>query len=159
MRVLAATNRDLKAEVDNGKFRADLYHRLSVYPISVPPLKERHGDIELLTGFFLEQARRKLGISQIKMSPNAVTHLNRYSWPGNVRELEHVINRAALKAKARSMGKKVVTVSIDDCGQFDDDVSTLRLRHRQKTPWLSIPLKAFEKRPKSINVPLSPMLY
>ncbi|WP_394151324.1 nitric oxide reductase transcriptional regulator NorR [Vibrio maritimus] len=124
VRVLAATNRDLKAEVDNGKFRADLYHRLSVYPISVPPLKERHGDIELLTGFFLEQARRKLGISQIKMNPNAVTHLNRYSWPGNVRELEHVINRAALKAKARSMGKKVVTVSIDDCGQFDDDVST-----------------------------------
>ncbi|GMQ48435.1 nitric oxide reductase transcriptional regulator NorR [Vibrio sp. 10N] len=123
VRVLAATNRDLKHEVDKGRFRADLYHRLSVYPISVPPLKDRLGDVELLTGFFLEQARRKLGIHQIKLNPNVVTHLNRYSWPGNVRELEHVINRAALKAKARTMGTKVVIVTIDDCGQFDDEIT------------------------------------
>ncbi len=68
VRVLAATNRELKEEVEQGKFRADLYHRLSVYPISVPPLRERNGDIELLAGFFLEQARRKLGINQIKLS-------------------------------------------------------------------------------------------
>ncbi len=131
VRVLAATNRDLKLEVENGKFRADLYHRLSVYPISVPPLKERLGDVELLTGFFLEQARRKLGISQIKLNPNVVTHLNRYAWPGNVRELEHVINRAALKAKARSMGKAVVSVTIDDCGQFDDALPhKIKPKHR-----------------------------
>lgn len=121
VRVLAATNRELKEEVEQGKFRADLYHRLSVYPISVPPLRERNGDIELLAGFFLEQARRKLGINQIKLSPNVISHLNRYSWPGNVRELEHVINRAALKAKARLFDKNVVTVSIDDCGHFDDE--------------------------------------
>ncbi|MCG9628217.1 nitric oxide reductase transcriptional regulator NorR [Vibrio mediterranei] len=121
VRVLAATNRELKEEVEQGKFRADLYHRLSVYPISVPPLRDRNDDIELLAGFFLEQARRKLGINQIKLSPNVISHLNRYSWPGNVRELEHVINRAALKAKARLFDKNVVTVSIDDCGHFDDE--------------------------------------
>jgi anaerobic nitric oxide reductase transcription regulator len=136
VRVLAATNRDLKLEVENGKFRADLYHRLSVYPISVPPLKERLGDVELLTGFFLEQARRKLGINQIKLNPNVVPHLNRYAWPGNVRELEHVINRAALKAKARSLGKTVVTVTIDDCGQFDD---TLPPQNQNKVSTIELP--------------------
>ncbi|MFA0087474.1 nitric oxide reductase transcriptional regulator NorR [Vibrio sp. E150_011] len=121
VRVLAATNRELKEEVEQGKFRADLYHRLTVYPIFVPPLRERNGDIELLTGFFLEQARRKLGIAQLKLSPNVSAYLNRYNWPGNVRELEHVINRATLKAKARMFDKKVIAVSIEDCGQFDDE--------------------------------------
>ncbi len=120
VRVLAATNRDLRQEVDAGKFRADLYHRLSVYPISVPALRDRNGDVELLAGFFLEQARRKLGISQIKMKANVIAYLNGYTWPGNVRELEHVINRAALKAKARLFDQKVITVTNEDCGQFDD---------------------------------------
>jgi anaerobic nitric oxide reductase transcription regulator len=120
VRVLAATNRDLKLEVENGKFRADLYHRLSVYPISVPALRDRNGDVELLAGFFLEQARRKLGISQIKMKANVIPYLSQYSWPGNVRELEHVINRAALKAKARMFDQKVISITNEDCGQFDD---------------------------------------
>lgn len=120
VRVLAATNRDLKQEVMQGRFRADLYHRLSVYPIAIPPLRERDGDITLLAGFFLEQARRKLGIAQIKFSSAVLPHLMSYSWPGNVRELEHVINRAALKAKARHYNKKVTVINADDCGHFDE---------------------------------------
>lgn len=118
VRVLAATNRDLKEEVSEGHFRSDLYHRLSVYPITVPALRERNGDIVLLAGYFLEQARRKLGIVQIKLGKDAQLLLSRYNWPGNVRELEHVINRAALKARARGQGGKLITVSVEDIGQL-----------------------------------------
>jgi anaerobic nitric oxide reductase transcription regulator len=119
VRVLAATNRDLKEEVSEGRFRSDLYHRLSVYPITVPALRERNGDIVLLAGYFLEQARRKLGIVQIKLGKEARIELARYNWPGNVRELEHVINRAALKARARGRGGKLITISVEDIGELD----------------------------------------
>ena len=118
VRVLAATNRDLKQEVEDGHFRSDLYHRLSVYPIDVPPLRDRQGDVALLAGFFLEQARRKLGIVQIKLGKEAQQQLNNYNWPGNVRELEHVINRAALKARARGTNGKLITVSTNDIGEL-----------------------------------------
>ncbi|PMK03493.1 nitric oxide reductase transcriptional regulator NorR [Vibrio sp. 10N.261.55.A7] len=119
VRVLAATNRDLKEEVSQGRFRADLYHRLTVYPILVPPLRDREGDITLLAGFFLEQARRKLGIVQLKIGQAALRCIATYNWPGNVRELEHVINRAALKARARSQNNPVITVAIEDIGSLD----------------------------------------
>lgn len=120
VRILAATNRDLKQEVEAGRFRADLYHRLSVYPIYVPPLRERTGDVTLLAGYFLEQARRKLGIVQLKIHQEALSHLIYYSWPGNVRELEHVINRAALKARARHATQNLITVTSEDIGSLDE---------------------------------------
>jgi len=100
VRILAATNRQLKVEVEQGRFRADLYHRLSVYPVAVPPLREREGDISLLTGYFIELTRRKLGIAQLTINANAVSALNQYDWPGNVRELEHIISRGALRARS-----------------------------------------------------------
>ncbi len=118
VRILAATNRDLKKEVEAGRFRADLYHRLSVYPIYVPPLRERKGDLSLLAGYFVEQARRKLGITQLKLHGDVLSQLIQYPWPGNVRELEHVINRAALKAKARQRGRPVTTLKVEDLGEL-----------------------------------------
>lgn len=102
VRILAATNRNLQEEVEAGRFRADLYHRLSVYPITIPPLRERAADITLLAGYFCEQTRRKLGLQQLVLNQQAAQTLLQYQWPGNVRELEHVINRAALKAKGSS---------------------------------------------------------
>ncbi len=102
VRILAATNRQLKKEVEEGRFRADLFHRLSVYPIEIPPVKERADDIALLAGYFCEQVRRKLGLRQLILETSAITHLSHYDWPGNVRELEHVISRAALRAKDSS---------------------------------------------------------
>ncbi|OEF05320.1 nitric oxide reductase transcriptional regulator NorR [Vibrio genomosp. F10] len=123
VRVLAATNRDLKEEVAQGRFRADLYHRLTVYPIEVPPLRKREGDIALLSGFFLEQARRKLGIVQLKMGQEALHYISLYDWPGNVRELEHVINRAALKARARNQHRKVISVTHEDIGELDRSIN------------------------------------
>ncbi|WP_271408083.1 nitric oxide reductase transcriptional regulator NorR [Pseudomonas sp. Q1-7] len=100
VRVIAATNRDLAEEVRTGRFRADLYHRLSVYPLRVPPLRERGRDVLLLTGFFLEENRARLGLRSLRLSQDAQAALLGYNWPGNVRELEHLIGRAALKALA-----------------------------------------------------------
>ena len=96
-RIIAATNRNLKENAVQGKFRTDLYHRLSVYPIFIPPLRERGKDILLLAGHFLEFNRTRLGLRAIRLSPGAERALMDYHWPGNVRELEHVISRAALK--------------------------------------------------------------
>lgn len=119
VRVLAATNRDLQYEVAQGNFRADLYHRLSVYPINVPALRHREGDVALLAGFFLERAKRQLGAQQLRLEPDALQQLNAYHWPGNVRELEHVINRGALKALARQGHVGIVTISAKDCGTLN----------------------------------------
>ncbi len=115
VRIIAATNRDLKHEVEAGRFRPDLYHRLSVYPIKVPKLKDRLGDIQLLSGYFIEQTSRKLGITQLKISQEALSLLEAYHWPGNVRELEHIVSRASLKALARQRGKKIISISPIDC--------------------------------------------
>jgi len=119
VRIVAATNRDLKEEVKDGRFRADLYHRLSVYPIRVPQLQERVGDVQLLSGYFVEQTKQKLGITQLKIAAEAITHLDQYSWPGNVRELEHVISRAALKARSRQKHKKIIAIESEDCGSLN----------------------------------------
>ena len=100
VRIIAATNRHLATEVAENRFRADLFHRLSVFPIQVPALRDRQGDIPLLAGFFAERFRRKLGLQQLTLSPSAIQMLEAYRWPGNVRELEHVISRAALFSKA-----------------------------------------------------------
>jgi anaerobic nitric oxide reductase transcription regulator len=100
VRVLAATNRDLADEVRTGRFRADLFHRLHVYPIHVPALRERIEDLPLLAGYFCDLARRRLGLGPVRVSAEALAVLRAYAWPGNVRELENVISRVTLKAAA-----------------------------------------------------------
>lgn len=106
VRIIAASNRDLHREVAEGRFRADLYHRLGVYPIAVPSLSERHKDVLLLAGHFLEQNRRRIGLRGLRLDPTAKEALLNYSWPGNVRELEHLISRAVLKAQAGQDGSR-----------------------------------------------------
>ena len=102
VRVIAATNRKLWEEVRAGRFRADLYRRLSVYPVHIPPLRERGRDILVLAGHFLELNRARLGLRCLRLSPDAEKALLTYGWPGNVRELEHVISRAALKVLSQA---------------------------------------------------------
>lgn len=102
VRVIAATNRRLWEEVREGRFRADLYHRLSVYPVHIPPLRERGRDVLVLAGHFLELNRARLGLRCLRLSPDAERALLGYSWPGNIRELEHVISRAALKVLSQA---------------------------------------------------------
>jgi anaerobic nitric oxide reductase transcription regulator len=100
VRIVAATNRDLKHEVQEGRFRSDLYHRLSVYPLHVPALNLRGKDILLLAGYFMEINQHRLGVQGLRLTDEAKQQLLCYAWPGNVRELEHVLSRAALKAIA-----------------------------------------------------------
>jgi transcriptional regulator with GAF, ATPase, and Fis domain len=96
VRVIAATNRDLRAEAEAGRFRQDLYYRLSVFPIELPPLRKRAEDIPLLAEHFLTAAARKLGRPVPRLTLAAVRQLQQYAWPGNVRELQHVIERAVI---------------------------------------------------------------
>jgi two-component system nitrogen regulation response regulator NtrX len=92
-RVLAATNKDLQAEIRAGRFREDLYFRLNVIPIFVPPLRDRQEDIPLLADHFMAGFAREYGRRVKNFEPGAVTVLQHYSWPGNVRELRNVIER------------------------------------------------------------------
>ncbi|WP_442800761.1 nitric oxide reductase transcriptional regulator NorR [Shewanella sp. AS16] len=146
VRVLAATNRQLKQEVAEGRFRADLYHRLSVYPMSVPPLRHREGDVALLAGYFVEQLRRKLGIRQLALDSEAIELLCRYDWPGNVRELEHVLARATLRARnengARQQAGSIIRIYAKHIEQLvatqsqgaDDDSIDLEPNPAQERP-------------------------
>ncbi len=99
VRIIAATNRDLRAEAEAGRFRQDLYYRLSVFPVELPPLRKRPEDVPLLAEHFLALAARKLGRPKPRLTLASVQKLQRYRWPGNVRELQHVIERAVITAE------------------------------------------------------------
>jgi Nif-specific regulatory protein len=96
IRVIAATNRDLQKDVQEGRFREDLFFRLNVVAISLPPLRQRTEDIPMLADYFLQRCCRRLGRPLMKFSPAAMNHLLRYQWPGNVRELGNLIERAVI---------------------------------------------------------------
>ena len=99
VRVIAATNRDLEEAVREGRFRADLLYRLNVFPIEVPPLRERKADIESLVGFFATRMAQKTGKRIQGFSTRSMARMTNYSWPGNIRELQNVVERAAILAK------------------------------------------------------------
>jgi two-component system NtrC family response regulator len=99
VRILAASNRNLKNLVDDGDFREDLYYRLSVVTIEVPPLRDRRDDIPLLTRHFLKQYAGRYGITDLSVSEDAMDKMVQYNWPGNVRELQNAIERLAVLAK------------------------------------------------------------
>jgi anaerobic nitric oxide reductase transcription regulator len=115
VRLIAATNRDLAEEVRSGRYRADFYHRLSVYPLRVPALRDRGRDVLLLSGYFLEQNRSRMGLNSLRLNSDAQTALLAYDWPGNVRELEHLIGRSALKALGNCKERpKILSLSAAD---------------------------------------------
>ena len=96
VRFVAATNRDLKAMVDENKFRADLYYRLHVFPLHVPPLRERREDIPLLTRYFVQKHAHRMGRNIDTIPTSALDALTQYDWPGNIRELQNVIERSVI---------------------------------------------------------------
>ncbi|MFO7448240.1 MAG: sigma 54-interacting transcriptional regulator [Ignavibacteriaceae bacterium] len=96
VRIIAATNRDLFKEVEEGNFRSDLYYRLNVFPITIPPLRERKDDIPELAQYFLNHSAKYIGKKITGFSPGVTKSLINYSWPGNVRELEHLIERSVI---------------------------------------------------------------
>jgi DNA-binding NtrC family response regulator len=101
VRVVAATHRDLPAEIAAGRFREDLYHRLNVIQIELPPLRERREDIGLLASYFLERIARRAGREGLAFTPDARERLERYDYPGNVRELENAIEHAVAVSEGR----------------------------------------------------------
>ena len=99
LRIIAATNRNLKLEVENGRFREDLWYRLNVYPVTVPPLRQRKEDIPLLVEHFVNGYAKKFGKTITSVSPRALQRFQNHNWPGNVRELANAIERAVIHAK------------------------------------------------------------
>ncbi len=133
VRIIAATNRDLKQMVDEGKFRMDLFYRLNVFPLTVPPLRERKSDIPLLLAKFLSRLSKKLGKSLKGVSEVSMELLMDYDWPGNIRELQNVIERSAILARSDIIDIDDALVPVT-CSQVvmahDDDNETARPRFK-----------------------------
>ena len=141
VRIIAATNRDVKEEVDAGRLREDLFYRLSVFPIQIPPLRERRVDIPLLAAHFVKLIATRMNRPAPKLTPVAIDQLTSYDWPGNVRELQNAIERAVILSQGGSV-------------QFDLGNSTTgALRSKVQTPTRSTPLTRDElKRHERDNI-------
>jgi formate hydrogenlyase transcriptional activator len=115
VRIIAASNRDLEKAVQEGRFRADLFYRLNVLPLTLPPLRERRSDIPLLSSFFVEKFSRQFGKQITGISQDTMDLLSRYSWPGNIRELQNVIERAVVLCPGAvlRLGQDLLPVSAD----------------------------------------------
>lgn len=127
VRVIAATNRNLEEEVKAGRFRSDLYYRLNVFPINLPPLRNRLGDMEPLTDFFLSKFGKNTGKKITGITPKALLQLKNYLWPGNVRELEHVIERSVLLATDHIVREVYLPNSLADASQVAKTAENLSL--------------------------------
>jgi transcriptional regulator with GAF, ATPase, and Fis domain len=122
VRIIAATNRPLEEAMGAGLFRSDLYHRLNVFTINLPPLRERQEDIPLLTDFFLDRFSGRLGIDRPVVAPTAMSVLRAYPWPGNVRELEHCIHRALILTRGYPIQPADVRRTLETQGSIDTGV-------------------------------------
>lgn len=116
VRVIAATNRDLEQAVEQGTFREDLYYRVSVFPIEVPPLRERGDDVLQLASHFLERACKDFGHRPLRLSRKQAALLTRYSWPGNIRELKNVIERGVILSQGKVLRLDLAMADILDAG-------------------------------------------
>jgi len=126
-RVIAATNRDLQEMVAKKEFREDLFFRLSVIPIQIPPLRERISDVRLLAQFFVDKFSKELHRHGLQLSPEAVTSLEQYSWPGNVRELQNTIERAVILSDGKSIRTQDLNFAFQDRRRTDEFVQFLDL--------------------------------
>jgi DNA-binding NtrC family response regulator len=138
VRIISATNRDLMQRMQAGLFREDLYYRLNVVSIRLPPLRERDGDIALLIQFFLKKFAGQMNKRIRAIEPSAMRMLIRYHWPGNIRELENTMERAALLAEGD-------TISSDDLNLFFAHESALASEERIKLPSAGIRLEDAER--------------
>lgn len=120
VRVIAATNKNLRKEVDEGRFREDLFYRLNVIPIYVPPLRERKEDIPLLVAYFLNRFCIEHGKREKRISPSAMQILQQYNWPGNVRELKNIVERLVIMVSGDVI--EVSDLPSDIIGQISDDI-------------------------------------
>ena len=136
-RLIAATNKDLGCEAEEGRFRQDLYYRLNVYPIQVPPLRERKEDIPMLAKHLAEQSARRMNCPQPQLTEADHRQLQNYDWPGNVRELRNVVERAVINAGGstlrvdfQEMEKNVLSAVTSDDSQVLSEQDLRRLERR-----------------------------
>jgi transcriptional regulator with GAF, ATPase, and Fis domain len=132
VRIIAATNRNLEEETKAGRFRSDLYYRLNVFPISLPPLRKRVEDIEPLADFFLARYSRKTGRKINAISAKVLKELKGYAWPGNVRELEHMIERSVLLSRESVLTEIQLPKSHVAVNEQSFDISNLPLREVER---------------------------
>jgi PAS domain S-box-containing protein len=123
VRVIAATNRDLERAVEAGRFREDLYYRLSVFPIDVPPLRERADDVIQLASHFLERTCQEFGHAPLALSRQQALLLKRYDWPGNIRELKNVIERAVILSRGKVLRLDLAMADILSPAKIDKPAS------------------------------------
>ena len=141
VRVIAATSRDLKLDVRSGRFREDLFYRLNVFPVSIPPLRMRSEDIPELVHYFIDRYARKFGKQIETVSKSVMQILQNYQWPGNVRELEHVIERAIISStgSALQLADSLDQGTVDEPDDALKDLETIEREHilkvLQKTRW------------------------
>lgn len=130
-RIIAATNRNLKQAIEEGRFRQDLFYRLAVMVIDLPPLRSRGEDIALLAIHLLEKNRKKLGRQILRITPDAIEKLRRYSWPGNVRELDNVIQRSIILATGDTITPELLLLESGAAADSPPDTSDLPFKDAQ----------------------------
>lgn len=126
VRIIAATNRDLEEEVEKGRFREDLYYRLNVITLEVPPLRERQGDVELLAERFIERFAEKNRRTVESVSRECMQHLTAYPWPGNVRELENAIERGVILMRGNHLTEKSLPLALQKHFQENPQAGTAK---------------------------------
>jgi transcriptional regulator with GAF, ATPase, and Fis domain len=126
VRVIAATNRDLQVAITDGAFRSDLYYRLNVFPIELPPLRERKGDVPLLVNYFVDRYAKRAGKKIKHIQKKTLETLQDYSWPGNVRELQNVIERSLIIAETNEFAIDKSWVANEPSGAATDRKSNER---------------------------------
>ena len=126
VRIIAATNRDLEEEVEKGRFREDLYYRLNVVTLEVPPLRERPGDVELLAERFIERFAEKNRRTVESVSRECIQHLTAYPWPGNVRELENAIERGVILMRGNHLTEKSLPLALQKHFQENPQAGTAK---------------------------------
>ncbi|MCW8960461.1 MAG: sigma 54-interacting transcriptional regulator, partial [Ignavibacteriaceae bacterium] len=170
VRIIAATNRNLSQEIKNGNFREDLYYRLNVFPITIPPLRKRKEDIPLLVNYFVNNFSKKVGKKIDTISQSMIEKLTEYNWPGNVRELENIIERAVITIEGNKLTLSEVLPKVTSTISSDGESKTLEeverehiIRVLEKTNWqvsgdkgaakiLGMKRTTLEARMKKLNI-------
>ena len=169
VRIIAATNRDLNAEIKKGNFREDLFYRLNVFPITIPPLRERKEDIPLLVNHFVKEYSAKIGRKIEIVSQTVINTLQIYNWPGNVRELENIIERALITSEGKKLTlsdwlpKLGIITNDDEILTLQDNEKRHIIKALEKTDWrisgengaaniLGIKRTTLEARMKKLNI-------
>ena len=141
VRIITATNANLESMVKNGAFRPDLFYRLNVFPITIPPLRERRADINLLANFFVKRHCAKMNIPEKEISADTLELLHNYRWPGNVRQLENMLERAVLLAKGKAilpsdlpeLNESSASTCQDNTGPAEQETSALQTQPNLET--------------------------